>query len=67
MSKTRMALEKLTLQQQLRVDGYKRKYNRKGELQSEARKCSGAYLHGLCDAGVISETERRALLCYITL
>ena len=73
---TKEALEKLNAKQRNAVDGYKVLYSHAVNdckvLHSQrpvidVRIMAMAYLSGLSDAGVLTETEKKALFCYITL
>lgn len=60
---TKKALEKLNSKQRHSIDLYKSMDSR----NPYSRTAALAYLQGLCDSGVITETEKKALFCYITL
>lgn len=66
---TREAYGKLTDTQRAAFDGYRARYkDPRFEKVREATRQSGcAYLRGLADAGAITEMERRALCCYMTI
>ena len=62
---TKKALEKLNTKQRNAVDGYKTLHSKKPI--ADVRIAAMAYLSGLSDAGVLTEAEKKALFCYITL
>lgn len=47
------------------IETFKTIYRRTGDKETRAR--AGGYLTALREAEIITETERRALLCYITI
>lgn len=63
MSRTEQALSKLNDRAKLQVDFFK---SHNGEPFASNDKALG-YLYALVDCGVITETERRLIFCYITI
>ena len=47
------------------IETFKTIYQRTGDKETRAR--AGGYITALRDAGIITETEKRTLLCYVTI
>lgn len=60
---TKKALEKLNTKQRNAVDGYKTLHSQ--NPVADVRIAALAYLDGLSDAGVLTETEKKAIFRYI--
>lgn len=70
MSKTAQALEKITKDMRMHIEVLKNDYRKDPEDRdyvATVRARAASYLQGICDAGVITVTEKRALFSYITL
>lgn len=67
---TKQVLNKLPKEIRANIEHYKESYNLFDEGSSykhEERSRMAGYIHGLRDAGLITETERRILFCYMTV
>ena len=67
MSKTAQALEKITKDMRMHIEVLKNDYGRNPEDRDTVRARAASYLQGLCDAGAVTVTEKRALFSYVTL
>ena len=67
---TRETLDKLPTNILNNIEALKQRYNDErfaGDIKPAIRSYLSAYLLGLRDSGVITETEKRLLYCYVTL
>lgn len=67
MSFTEKALKKIDEKHGERIAWFKEDYNNHMVDKASTRQKANAYLSALQNEGVITETEARAIFCYITL